>query len=337
MNNSNNCDVLIIFFNRPEPLKKVFESVRQAKPRRLFLAQDGARESKRETDEAGIRACREIVSKVDWPCEVLTNYSEKNLTCDEREFSAISWAFQYTDRLIILEDDCVPCPSFYPMCDYLLEKYKDDERIQQISGFNRLEDYHNYPYDYMISTVSAGYGWATWKRVWDEVEKLHDLDFLDDHDYMDHLFDDAIRCMDKSHAGYRERGHYVRQRNRELQKTYSWEYAFGIQRVLSNSLVITPRKNMVQNIGTTVDSTHTNELELQPKRLRRIFTMGSYDVRFPLYEPPFVTRNLGYEAAVEKSYYPGFVYGQLEHVEAFYLKLKYWGLRKTLQWVRTKL
>ena len=94
---------------------------------------------------------------------------------------------------------------------------------------------------------------------------------------------------------------------------------------------------MVQNIGTTVDSTHTNELELLPKRLRQIFTMRSYDVQFPLHEPPFVTRNLGYEAAVAKSYYPGFVRGKMEHVEALYLKLKHWGLKKTLRWVRTKL
>ena len=333
----NDYNILIIFFNRPEPLKRVFDSVRQAKPKRLFLAQDGARKSSRKLDEQAMRACREIVSDIDWPCEVYTNYSNNNLSCDEREFSAISWAFQYTDRLVILEDDCVPCQSFYPFCSYLLEKYKDDERIQQISGFNRIENYSNYPYDYIVSTVSAGYGWATWKRVWDEVQKMYTLDFLDNKDYMNHLFDDAIRNMDKSHADYRERGYYVRKQSEELQKVYSWEYLFGIQRVLSNSLVITPKKNMVQNIGTTVDSTHTNELKLQPQRLKKIFTMNSYDIDFPLYEPPFITRNISYEKMVEKSYYLGFWGKQMERMEALFLKFKHWGLKKTIKWIRTKL
>ena len=59
--------VLILFFNRSDVLEKVFAEVRKARPARLFLYQDGPRG---ERDLPGIAACREVVSRVDWPCEV---------------------------------------------------------------------------------------------------------------------------------------------------------------------------------------------------------------------------------------------------------------------------
>ena len=52
--------VLILFFNRPQQLSQVFEQVKKARPSRLFLYQDGARN---EHDLPGIKACREIVSQ----------------------------------------------------------------------------------------------------------------------------------------------------------------------------------------------------------------------------------------------------------------------------------
>ena len=50
--------VLILFFNRPQQLSQVFEQVKKARPSRLFLYQDGARN---EHDLPEIKACREIV------------------------------------------------------------------------------------------------------------------------------------------------------------------------------------------------------------------------------------------------------------------------------------
>ena len=123
-----NVPVLMVFFNRSEPLKQVFEAVRKAKPTKLFLAQDGAREGNKK-DIQNVQECREVVRNIDWDCEVYTNFSEVNLGCGGRMSSAISWAFEYVDRLMILEDDCVPCQDFFPFCEELLERYKDDVRV----------------------------------------------------------------------------------------------------------------------------------------------------------------------------------------------------------------
>ena len=84
--------VLILFFTRPEPLKQVFEAIRQARPSKLYLYQDGPRGPQ---DMAGIEACRQVVSDehIDWECDVQRNYQTVNAGCDPSNFNAQKWAF----------------------------------------------------------------------------------------------------------------------------------------------------------------------------------------------------------------------------------------------------
>lgn len=81
MNNQLNTPVALIFFTRPETLKKVFEEVRKVKPKQLFLIQDGPRDGKPD-DISRIKECREIVG-TDEKCGYIIDindaeaYSEK--------------------------------------------------------------------------------------------------------------------------------------------------------------------------------------------------------------------------------------------------------------------
>ena len=103
--------VLLIFFNRPNVFEKVFEQVKKAKPRRVFLYQDGPRKE-RPDDLLKINKCRQIAENIDWDCEIHRLYQEKNFGVDPSEFIAINWAFSYVDKCIILEDDDVPSLTF---------------------------------------------------------------------------------------------------------------------------------------------------------------------------------------------------------------------------------
>ena len=101
--------VLILFFNRPQQLSQVFEQVRNARPSKLFLYQDGPRG---EHDLPGIKACREVTDQIDWDCKVHRMYQEKNYGCDPSEYISQKWAFSMVDKCIVLEDDDVPSVSF---------------------------------------------------------------------------------------------------------------------------------------------------------------------------------------------------------------------------------
>ena len=73
--------VLMIFFCRVEKTREVFEAVKKARPSKLYLYQDGAREFV-ESDKTNIEKCREVVADIDWDCEVKTLFRNENLGCD---------------------------------------------------------------------------------------------------------------------------------------------------------------------------------------------------------------------------------------------------------------
>jgi hypothetical protein len=69
--------------------------------------------------------------------------------------------------------------------------------------------------------------------------------------------------------------------------------------MLQSGLAIVPTRNMVNNIGVTSDSTHfAGSVETLPRGYRRIFTMGRYEVDFPLRHPRYVIEHVAYKESV---------------------------------------
>ena len=97
--------VLLITFNRPDYTLQVVEKIRQAKIKKLYIANDGPREGNMD-DQKAREEIKNIIDSIDWDCEVHTLFQEKNLGCGWGPANAITWAFENEDRLIILEDDC---------------------------------------------------------------------------------------------------------------------------------------------------------------------------------------------------------------------------------------
>jgi hypothetical protein len=128
MYKTNTVPVLFLVFNRIESTKRVFLEIGKAKPRKLFIASDGARENK-EGEKEVVKQIREYILKnINWKCEVKTRFREKNLGCKNAVADGISWFFDNVEEGIILEDDCLPSQSFFRFCQEMLEKYRDDER-----------------------------------------------------------------------------------------------------------------------------------------------------------------------------------------------------------------
>ena len=284
-NKGSNVPILMIFFNRSEPLKLVFEAVRNAKPSKLFLAQDGARKGHMD-DIKNVELCRKVVENIDWDCEVYTNYAENNLGCGARMSSAISWAFESVDRLMILEDDCVPSNDFFPFCEELLEKYKDDERISMISAMNHLGKYANYNGDsYIFCNSGAIWGWATWKREWQYydfnmkfINELNAFEKIRNSNYPRYYKRDLLK-QGKNRKKVFERG----------ERLSSWTFQYNMIRILQNQLTIVPSVNMSSNVGLTCEATHaSSNLKMIPKGLQKIFFMQTYEINFPLKHPQCV-------------------------------------------------
>ena len=277
--------VLLLVFTRSNTLQQVFNEVRKARPSRLFLFQDGARD---ERDVAGIEACRRIVSdeNIDWECEVHRNYQDQNLGCMTAGYTAHRWAFSLADKVIILEDDVVPTQSFFPFCKEMLDRYENDERITMVSGFNMDEQTADCPYDYFFTSAFSIWGWASWRRVvsqWDE-----QLSFLDDPYNLDQL-QQLIKAR-----GYKS--DFIRTcRLHRSSGLPQFETIFWSHMMLNNGLAIMPRKNQINNIGAMEDSAHYSALKTLPKTVRRIFTMQRHELSFPLRHPEYVVDNVAYQ------------------------------------------
>lgn len=294
-------NVLIIFFVRDDVLKKTFESVRKARPRRLLLWQDGAREG-RHDDIEGIERCRRIVENIDWDCEVYSNYQIKNLGCDPSTFYAHKWAFSIVDKCIILEDDCVPSQSFYRYCAELLVRYEHDQRINRICGVCNLADYDT-SYSYLFCNSGSGPGFATWRRVADLW--ISDYSFLQNKEGMRLLNNKYNSSDDKKYIKT-----CIQHRDEGVEH---WETIYSFTCYLNNQLVIIPTKNLVKNIGLGVDSTHTTSTfnQILPS-LRQITFQDSYEIEFPLKHLPYVIEDVEYDnrrkKILGKSSYTNFLY-----------------------------
>ncbi len=284
--------VLILFFNRPDHLEKVFEQVKIAKPSRLFLYQDGARGEK---DLLGIDACRKIVSdeNIDWQCDVKRHYCEKNQGCDPSEYLSQKWAFSMADKCIVLEDDDVPSQSFFPFCKEMLDKYENDERISMICGFNEDEITSDCDDSYFFTSIFSIWGWASWRRVINKWEG--DYAFLNNAQAMKHL-----RLLVKQ-RNYRKDFIQMCYEHKASGKEF-YESIFWASMLLNSGLAIMPHKNLINNLGFSDDSTHfAGSIKTTPKAYRKIFTMKRYELDFPLRYPKYIIDNIAYKERLYKT------------------------------------
>lgn len=265
-----NTAVLFLVFNRLDTTKQVFEAIREAKPPRLYIAADGARELKDGEDEK-VNAVREyITSNIDWECEVKTLFRDENLGCKMAVSGAIDWFFENEEMGIILEDDCLPSQSFFWFCEELLVKYKDDTRVGQISGFNPLNNFNNSDTSYLFSKFGPIWGWASWRRAWSnydvhikcwpEIKDGEIMSFITDSRkeaiWRESLFDDIY-----------------------TKKIDTWDYQWAFSKLINSELSIVPNKNLIQNIGFGDDATHTKGAI--DERLNKVFEV--YNLNHPTY------------------------------------------------------
>jgi len=242
--------VLLLVFNRPDHTKRVFERLRSMRPQELFVSADGPR-SHVDTDASRCAAVRAIIDRVDWPCTLRTNFLPENHGCRRAVQAGISWYFQHVESGIIIEDDCLPDPSFFTFCAELLERYRDDPEVMHIAGNNPAPNAcRDIEAAYLFSRFSFIWGWATWRRAW----QLYDADFSgletmlhDPSNGLSKLVQDAAAqryLLDK----------FERTRTGDLD---TWDYAWFFTILKNKGLCVVPKVNLVQNIGFDSDATHT--------------------------------------------------------------------------------
>lgn len=293
-----NTPVAFIIFNRLDTTQNVFEQIRIARPKKLYLISDAPRAG-REDDVRKVAETRAYVEEhVDWECEVYKNYAETNMGCKNRVASGISWVLSKEERTIILEDDVVPCQEFFRFCQEMLAYYEDNPRVMMISGTNLMKNY-TMRTPYTFSCFSSIWGWATWRRAW----KHYDIDVKD---WPEVHKSGEMRKVQNGLA------YLFLKRN--IDSVYhhtkdTWDIQWDYCRHRQHGLGIVPRENLICNIGfEREDATHTTGSSEED------FSYGA--MQFPIEKNVPVKRDIEYDKA--------------------YIK-KYFGMRKVVNFVKKKI
>lgn len=240
--------VVFMVFNRPEPTRRVFERIRQARPPRLLVICDGPRPNV-PADAGRVAEVREIIEGgVDWPCEVLTNYAPANLGCRKRVASGLNWAFSIVEEAIILEDDCLPDPSFFPFCEEMLARYRHNPSILHINGTSFHPPGSRMPESYFFSKHVWVWGWATWRRAWQQYDPLMDT------------WDERFAHLNASFDTRRERAFWLSTFNdarADWDTTDTWDFQWFYTCWTLGGLTVVPAVNLIENIGFGSAATHT--------------------------------------------------------------------------------
>ncbi len=259
--------VLFIVFNRPAPTARVFSAIRNARPSRLYIAADGPRNHCREDTDA-CRHVREIVSGVDWPCDVKIVFNSNNLGCTQAVISAITWFFDNEEEGIILEDDCLPHSGFFSYCRNLLDRYRNNEKVMAICGDNSIDSRISTPYSYAFTGFALVWGWASWARAWKH--------------YNSSLPAPAQRKRVIWHVCQTKENFEAIQKT--LEKIESgemdtWDYIWNFSIWAQQGLCLIPKENLVSNIGFGAGASHTTDsTDFRANR-------PVYPLNFPLIHP----------------------------------------------------
>jgi hypothetical protein len=277
--------IAFLVFNRPDTTIRVFEEIRRIQPRKLLVVADGARLN-RTGEKEKCAEVRAIVEQVDWPCEVLKNYAEANMGCKLRVSSGLDWVFELVEEAIILEDDCLPHPTFFRFCEELLERYRDDGRIFMISGTNiglgKDDDC-----SYFFSKYPHIWGWASWRRAW----QSYDVNMSSWPEMRDSKALLNI-CTDRNELLFWEKCFNAV----FINKVDTWDAQVTLTAFCNHFLSIFPKDNLITNIGFGKNATHTT-------KANTMSFLDSFEVNFPLRHPDRVTADVAKDKIRQKLEY----------------------------------
>ena len=245
--------VLFLVFNRPEQSKLVFESIRTARPSKLFFASDGPRRTIYGEEEK-VMEIRELINEVDWDCEVFTLFRDNNLGCKYAVSGAISWFFDNVEEGIVLEDDCLPSQSFFWFCQIMLKRYRFSNEIAVVGGTNFDIEMRG---SYAFTKYPMIWGWASWASVWQN----YDVEISDWPVYRKQILN--------SHRNIRTRRFWqITFDNLYRKKVDTWDYQLGYLLQRDSKKCIVPKYNLISNIGFGRGATHTVDLNSHKSNLR---------------------------------------------------------------------
>jgi hypothetical protein len=229
----------------------VLEGLKTNNISKLYIFSDGP---KNDNDNKDVKEVRSLIANVDW-CETEIHISPENKGLASSIIDGVNYILNDNQRIVVLEDDCVPSKGFISFMAKCLNRYEDYSRIMSISGYSppiRIPE--NYKFDIYFSYRFCSSSWGTWKRAWKFFKKEYNLKqkINKSKNFKRRVFlagRDLIPMLEK-------------------QSKYegdSWAVFWALNIIENNGLCINPTKPRIKNIGfddSGVHSKSTNKFDV---------------------------------------------------------------------------
>ena len=241
-----NTPITFCIFNRPDVTARVFNEIARQQPKHLLVIGDGPRPD-HPTDPEQIARSRQILDRIDWPCDLRTCFTDENMGCGKRMGTGLTWAFDQFEELIILEDDCLPHPSFFSFCETLLDRFRNEPQVMMISG-NHFQPTPHTRQSYYFSHWPHIWGWASWRDCWQEFNAVqppkNELELTTILSKVLNQDDEIIRWTSIMRDFFDGR-------------IDTWDFLWTYAIWNRQGLAVLPSQNLVSNLGFGHDATHT--------------------------------------------------------------------------------
>ena len=238
--------IVVFCYKRLNKTKLLLDIIKTIEPKKVYLIHDGPK----NLDDIENYNVLKLIKEINLNDKKIIT-SKVNLGLKKRIVSGLNQVFENENKAIILEDDCLPDKSFFYFCEKILNIYEKDKTLAGVTGNNFQKD--NYINDqFYFSKFSHIWGWATWKHVWDDFDLK--INFWNDYKYSDD--------WKTIHKNKYERNYWTKIYDKIVNSNIeSWAYSNQLCNWYFKRLTVTPKFNLVKNIGFDNFSTNTKNSE----------------------------------------------------------------------------
>jgi len=161
--------ILLIIQDKIDIINSIYIALQQLNPHRLYLFYNAPANEDEKIFQEKVQS---LFNDIDWNCKIKSFFNKRHLKDSALMLKAVNRFFRQETEGIILDSQSVPLPYFFAFCSCLLEKYRHDERIGHISGYDfrkskqGLKTNDSY---YFSNLIHTNRHWASWRRVWQDM------------------------------------------------------------------------------------------------------------------------------------------------------------------------
>ncbi len=241
--------IALFVYNRAHHIQMVLDGLRANGVEKIYVFADGP---KYESHVKDINEVSTIINSIDW-CEVEYIKSKVNKGLANSIVDGINYVLERHERIIVLEDDCIPSNDFVYYMNQCFEKYEEDKQVMSISGYSFPIDLpKSYEYDVYFTKRISSWGWGTWRRAWNSFSRNRTS--INDSILLSRIYDYAPDLVDM----------FNDQLNGELD---SWAIYWALNVIENDGVCINPIHSKILNVGNDgsgvhCDSTNKYDVEL---------------------------------------------------------------------------